>query len=81
MFSQLNAEALQDLLARDMSRREFLLYIGGVVVGMIGLSNFIQNLLHHNPTEPKPHIITSNAYGGGSYSPKNTPSAKLGVRK
>jgi len=81
MFSQLNAEALQDLLARDMSRREFLLYVAGVVVGMIGISNFIQNLLHQNHPEPKTHIVTSNAYGGGSYSPKDTSSTKLGIQK
>ncbi len=74
MFSQLNPEALKDLLRRDMTRREFLLYAAGVVVGMIGITNFIQNLLHQSP-EPKRHIITSNAYGGGQYSPRDKATA------
>ena len=60
--------AIKDLLAREMNRRQFLLYVGGVIVGMIGITSFLNNLLHQQPKGSQHHVTTGGAYGGGNYS-------------
>lgn len=64
--------ALQNLLARDMNRREFLLYMGAAIIGIIGISSLLENLLQQDSKSAKhtqPTIIKAPAsYGGGGYS-------------
>jgi hypothetical protein len=64
-------KALKDLLAKDMNRKEFLMYMGGAVVGVIGITSFLENFLHQ-PTKKSqqaaPTVIADGSYGGGGYS-------------
>lgn len=72
--------ALKDLLARDMNRRQFLLYVGGVIIGMIGITSFLNNLLHQQPKKDQRHVTTGGAYGGGNYSAATKRSTSINVK-
>lgn len=63
MFSDHQA-ALQTLLSREMTRRQFLLYVAGIVVGLIGITSFLDTLLK---PQTKSRSSANGAYGGGAY--------------
>jgi uncharacterized protein with FMN-binding domain len=47
------------------------MYMGGAVVGVIGITSFLENFLHQ-PTKKSqqaaPTVIADGSYGGGGYS-------------
>jgi len=50
------------LLSQEMTRREFLLYLGTLLVGVFGISNFV-NLIT-KPTQKNTVGFGSGPYGG-----------------
>lgn len=45
---------INDLLDRDISRKEFLQFIGGGIIVLFGLQNLINYLSHYNPGSSDP---------------------------
>lgn len=79
LLDQLDTRALESLMTRDMDRKQFLLYMGGVVVGLIGIKSLVDNVLHQG--KPKHHSqVVSGAYGGGSYAAKDSQRPLGGTR-
>ncbi len=78
LLDQLDTKALDKLMDKPMDRRQFLLYMGGVIVGLIGLKSLFDHILHQEK-RPQPHHFELGAYGGGSYADKVQP--KLGGGK
>lgn len=56
---------INDLVAKELSRKEFLQFIGGGIVVLFGMSNFINYLLRFNRTGT-PSVITDSRHGFGS---------------
>ena len=55
----------QDLIGKEVSRKDFLKFIGGGIIVLFGMSNFINYLMHfHRTGTPKP--LADNAHGFGS---------------
>jgi hypothetical protein len=54
------------LLARQMSRREFLQFVGGSVLVLFGLSNLITFLKHVAEPAPAAKPVKETAHGFGS---------------
>ena len=44
---------IRDLLDRDISRKEFLQFIGGGIVVLLGIQNLISYLSQYDSTNPK----------------------------
>ncbi len=64
-----NIESLQAVLAKEVSRREFLFQIGGAFVALIGISSMIKNLSQLGATKPTPRPSNNDgAYGWEGYS-------------
>lgn len=55
----------QDLIGKEVSRKDFLKLLGGGVIVLFGMSNFISYLLHFQRTG-SPKVITDNRHGFGS---------------
>ena len=61
-------EKYQELVGRDISRKDFLKLIGGGVVVLFGLSNFISYLSHFQRTgTAKPAIETRHGFGSRTF--------------
>jgi hypothetical protein len=71
-FDQFDQQAIQDLLRRDMSRREFLKYMIGVLVSVVGITSLLNSVLHGSKKNPRTATV-NDAYGGGNYSAKAKP--------
>ncbi len=52
----------QDILTREMSRKEFLKYVGVVILSVIGVNALLKSL--------NPVVDDVSAYGGGSFGSK-----------
>ena len=52
---------VNDLLTKDLDRREFLQYLGLFFLAIIGVSGFLKNLSHITP------ITKKNGFGKGVY--------------
>lgn len=53
---------LQPLFEKPMSRREFLKYVGAVLLSLIGVSRLMKALTHEQTSSQR-----SAGYGGGTY--------------
>lgn len=65
----LNIKPLQDLLSKDMDRREFLIHVGGVMLAVVGISGLIKKLSDpfgkgHTAKKGSGVGYGSSAYGG-----------------
>lgn len=58
---------VDNILQHEVSRGEFIRYIGVAFVGMLGVTHFIKNL--HDNVKPKQQTITqrSSGYGKSAY--------------
>lgn len=58
---------LSKLLAKPMSRREFLAHIGAAALAITGISGILRNLSSHTTTSTnRDHGYGSSSYGGKS---------------
>ncbi len=58
---------LSELLAKPMSRREFLAYLGTAVLAVIGISGFLKSISSHTGSSTQQERgYGSNTYGGKS---------------
>lgn len=70
LHSDADQKALETLFSQEMSRKQFIFYIGGAIVGIIGMKSFLDSLLQRsNKTST---VVKNGAYGGGNYSTRNT---------
>jgi hypothetical protein len=58
---------LDDLMNAQMSRVEFLRYMGVVALGMIGITGLLKNLHHAVPKSTRPMKSFATGYGRGAY--------------
>ena len=58
-------EKYQELIGKELSRKDFLKFIGGGIIVLFGMSNFISYLSHFHRTGT-PKTITDSAHGFGS---------------
>jgi hypothetical protein len=58
---------LDDLMSAQMSRGEFLQYMGVVALGMVGITGLLKNLHHAIPKGAGPIKSFSTGYGHGTY--------------
>lgn len=58
-------EKYKELIDQELSRKDFLKFIGGGVIVLFGMSNFINYLSHFHRTGT-PKAITDKAHGFGS---------------
>lgn len=61
----LNTRSLQQLLQKDMSRKEFLQTIGAILLGFIGLTAFLKNIDNFTQAQTKGKAETG--YGKSPY--------------
>lgn len=54
---------LEQILQQDMTRKEFLQYVGGALLAAFGITALLRNLLQQKPTVQQ----SSFGYGGGAY--------------
>jgi len=54
-----------ELISKELSRKDFLKFIGGGIVVLFGLTNFISYLSHFHRTG-SPRVISDNRHGFGS---------------
>lgn len=53
-----------DFIAKELSRKDFLKFIGGGVVVLLGMNNFISYLTRYN--QPKSQEMVESSHGFGS---------------
>lgn len=61
---------IKELLAREMSRKEFLQLTAGAVIALLGVGNFIKYLLAHSRRADNGQKIagkTSNGFGSRKF--------------
>lgn len=71
-------ESIQNLLEKEVSRREFLLHVGAALVAAIGISSLVKSLLGSAQRQALPSGDMSG-YGMSGYSgvPANTKTSLL----
>lgn len=58
----------QELIGKELSRKDFLKFIGGGIVVLFGMSNFINYLSHfHRTGTPKPTIENRHGFGSRTF--------------
>lgn len=55
---------MQGILNREMDRKEFLIYLGGVLITVIGVSNLLQSIGKATKSE---RMSSNGAFGYGPY--------------
>ena len=61
-------EKYQELVEREVSRKDFIKLIGGGIIALIGMSNFISYLAHfHRTGTPKPTIESRHGFGSRTF--------------
>lgn len=55
---------LEAILKQDMTRKEFLQYIGVALLAAFGVTNLLKHLLQTKPAQPTQMGYGSSAYGG-----------------
>ncbi len=55
----------QELIGKELSRKDFLKLIGGGIVVLLGVSNFVNYLLHFQRTSPS-RVTVEAQHGFGS---------------
>lgn len=58
----MNSKLLENVMQKELSRREFLSYIGAGILAVIGVTGLLKSLGLHTP-QPK----STMGYGGGAY--------------
>jgi hypothetical protein len=59
---------IQKILTKEMSRKEFLSYIGLLLLTVFGISAFLKNISALNPTKSKgTKRIPKSSFGSGAY--------------
>jgi hypothetical protein len=58
---------LQDLLNQEVTRKEFLKYVGIAVLCLIGVTNMLQSLNSINSNSSSLSDKASGGYGGSAY--------------
>jgi hypothetical protein len=64
----INTKPLQDLLAKDMNRKEFLAHVGGTMLAVIGITGLVKKLA--DPYGKSTHQAASGvatSYGSSAY--------------
>lgn len=59
-------EKYHELIGRELSRKDFLKFIGGSVVVLLGMSNFISYLSHFHRTGSARAVTQESSHGFGS---------------
>lgn len=61
-------EKYQELIGRELSRKDFLKFIGGGIVVLFGMHNFINYLTHFQRTgTPKTIVETNRGFGSRKF--------------
>lgn len=60
-------EQFQSVLAKEMSRKEFLQHVGVFVVGAVGITAFVNQFLKMSPTTGNANSQQMNGYGVRPY--------------
>ena len=59
---------IQELLSKEMNRKEFLQVMGAAILGIIGISGFLSNLNKFAKTQIKqPKQNVTSGYGSSAY--------------
>ncbi len=67
----MDTKKLQNLMNEEIDRRQFLKYIGAVLLTVIGIKGLIKNLATNHPSY-RPTHIDQPGYGFGDYGNKGT---------
>lgn len=57
---------IQKILTKEMSRKEFLAYLGMITLTIFGISAFLKNLSSLNPIK-NTKKLTKTSFGSGAY--------------
>jgi hypothetical protein len=61
-------EYIQKILTKEMTRKEFLAYLGMLLLTIFGISALLKNLASLNPTKSKiAKNVTKPSFGSGAY--------------
>ena len=61
-------EKYQELVEKELSRKDFLKFIGGGAIVLFGLSNFISYLAHfHRTGSPKAVVESQHGFGSRTF--------------
>jgi len=61
-------KSIQKILTKEMTRREFLTYLGMLLLTVFGISTLLKNISSLNPTKSKvTKNITKSSFGYGPY--------------
>ncbi|HMS31123.1 MAG TPA: hypothetical protein PJ984_01875 [Candidatus Saccharibacteria bacterium] len=60
-----NKKIFQDLLQKEMDRKQFLKVLGAGILGMIGITAFLNNLEKISRVEVAPKQVDSSSTGKG----------------
>lgn len=67
----MDTKKLQNMMSQDISRRQFLQYIGAVLLAVVGIKGLMKNLLTNHPNY-RPAQVDRPGYGFGDYGNKGT---------
>lgn len=61
-------EKYQEIIERELSRKDFLKFIGGGIVVLFGMHNLINYVAHfHRASTPKAAVETSSGFGARKF--------------
>lgn len=62
-----NFKQFDNLLKKKMSRKDFFIYLGLIVLGITGISSFMNNLSHINAPKKSGKSSVEIEFGAGPY--------------
>lgn len=61
-------ESIQALLEKEVTRRDFLIHIGAIILATIGISSLFKTLLNYQPRISSNPVQDMGGYGTSGYS-------------
>lgn len=59
-------QQLNQLLTKEMDRKDFLKYTGSIILTVIGVTGLMRTVLQHQSFQSKSHGYGSSPYGGSN---------------
>lgn len=61
-------ESIQKLLEKEVSRRDFLVHMGAIILAVLGVSSIFRSLLNYQPKITSAPVQEMGGYGASGYS-------------